>query len=100
MQKFGVLGKYQQPILDAISTALPGAAARYAPMPFGKVLLVVTYPGFENSDESVREHLVRNSIIASLRINPSEYLCGIHCWTPSEEAQANKSAEAAMEGPP
>jgi hypothetical protein len=91
--KFDVLGTFQLPILDAIAKALPGADARYAPMPFGKVVLVVTYPGFENRDESQRKRLVRDSIIASLRINPSEYLSGIHCWTPTEESAIKNAGE-------
>ena len=68
--RYTVLGQYQRPILDTISKALPRAAAGYAPMPNGRVLLVVVFPGFENRNESDREQLVRNSIIASLKINP------------------------------
>jgi hypothetical protein len=40
---------------------------------------------------------VRDSIIASLRINPSEYPSGIHCWTPNEEAHIKKAEEGATD---
>jgi hypothetical protein len=95
--KYAVLRQYQQPILDAINKALPGAAAVYAPMPSGKVLLVVVYAGFETRNESEREELVRNSIIASLQINPQDYIAGFHCWTPREEREIKKAEDGSSE---
>ena len=82
--RFDKLGDYQQPMLDALSRALPGAAADYAPLPNGGILLLVTWPGFEGRDESARENLVRDSIMASLKIDSFKYISGIKCWTPSE----------------
>lgn len=91
-QKYDILGRYQQQILDAISKALPGAAADYAPVPFGKVALIVTWPEFGSRDESARKTLVETAILASLRINPDDYLAGIHCWTPREAELIKKQA--------
>jgi hypothetical protein len=92
--KYDILGRYQQKILDAVSKALPGAAAAYAPLPFGKVALVVVFKDFENRSEADREQLVRNSIIGSLKINPDEYISGFRCWTPREESEIKKAGES------
>jgi hypothetical protein len=95
--KYAVLGEYQQPILDAISKALPGAKAGYAPMPNGKVLLVVVYAGFETRNGSEREQLVRDFIIANLKINPQDCIAGIYCWTPREEREIKEAGEGSSE---
>jgi hypothetical protein len=91
---FSGLGKYQELIPDAISKALPGAAASWAPIPSGNAALIVVFHGFENRDESEREHLVGDSIIASLKINPDDYVSAFECWTPREDAEINKVGEA------
>jgi hypothetical protein len=92
--KYAVLKQFQQPILDAVSKALPGAHAGYAPMPDGKVLLVVVYAGFETRSESEREQLVRDFIMAHVKINSQDYIAGIRCWTPREEREIKKAGES------
>lgn len=91
--KFDILGRYQEPIREAVSKALEGAAVDYAPLPFGKVALVVVSPMFKSRSEDERRQLVVTSIIASLRINPDDYLAGILCWTPDEQKHVHDSVE-------
>lgn len=98
--KVDKLGKMQQPILDAVSRALPGAAPAYAVLPFGNVALIVIWPGFENRDEPARENLVRDALLASLRINVSDYISGIHCWTPREADDIENAGDGSMQQPP
>lgn len=67
-----------------VSKALPGTAAHYAPHASGKPALVVVSPLFENRDKTEREGLVWNSLIAAVRVSPSQYLAEIQCFTPAE----------------
>jgi hypothetical protein len=93
---FDKLGPYQQPILAAVCKGLPGSAPDYAPMPNGNIALVVTWPGFEGRDDAERERLVSDTIVAAVRISPSDYISSIHCWTP-REAEEIKAGESALE---
>jgi hypothetical protein len=80
--RYDALGRYQQPILDAVSKSLPGAASHYAPLPQGKPALVVVWPGFENRNDGDRKRLVQDSILAALLMGLTDYVAGIHCFTP------------------
>lgn len=85
--KFKSLGALQQPILHSVTRGLPGTAAHYLPRPVDKAVLaalVVISPLFENRGKLERERLVRDSIIAALRVTPSQYLTEIQCFTPAE----------------
>ncbi len=90
--KYDALGPYQQQILDAVSKSLPGAASHYAPLPQGKPALVVVWPGFENRDDGDRKRLVQDSILASLHIGLTDFVAGIHCFTPKEYDMAREDS--------
>ncbi|HEY1680232.1 MAG TPA: hypothetical protein VGF98_01130 [Candidatus Tumulicola sp.] len=82
--KFDSLGKYQKPILDAVSRSLPGAASHYIPLPMGKASLLVIWNGFENRDDDGRKSLVKTAVLASLQIPLDSFVASVICFTPAE----------------
>jgi hypothetical protein len=86
--KFDSLGRYQKPILDAVSRSLPGAASHYIPLPMGKASLLVIWNGFENRDDDGRKSLVKTAVLASLQIPLESFVAGIQCFTPPEFEKA------------
>src|ERR1700729_805326 len=90
-------GRYPS-ILGAVSKSLPGAAAQYAPLPSGKPALFVIWPGFENREKGERRRLVRDAILAALRISAFDYLAGIQCFTPREFEELMRNDITAFAG--
>lgn len=89
-----VLGNRARPIKEAVESAVDGKAS-YAPMPMGKVCLVVVSDAFVGQDRLVREETVRAAIarlgaaaagsVASVLPLTSEEHDDLTCWRPALE---------------
>jgi hypothetical protein len=60
--KFDVLGKWQQPIIEAVKEALPGSEPGYTALPQGRAGLIVYWKGFKGRDVPERQEMVRNAV--------------------------------------
>jgi hypothetical protein len=81
--RLDVLGKWQQPILDAIERTFSGAKAGYAPLPNGQACLVVQWEGFKGQDNAAREHLIRD-VIAGMGSDAPSRVSTVLAQTPDE----------------
>lgn len=88
--KFDRLGKWQEPIVEAIHRAMPGAKT-YCALPQGNVGLWITSSAFENLQECQREERVRE-IISSLGRGVVDLLSSFHLYTPEEQAGFDRTA--------
>jgi len=78
------LGKWQQPILDAVKAELHGAKA------FGRAGLVVYWPGFHGHDVTKRQEIVRG-VVRKLGAAADKRISMIMALTPKEVADLRNS---------
>jgi len=84
--KIDSLGKWQNPILDAVKENLGGSQASYAVVPFGRAALVVYWKGFEGYDIPERQKIVHEAISA-LGEDALRRVSMILALTPAEAAE-------------
>jgi len=84
------LGKWQQPILDAVKAELHGAKASYTVLPFGRAGLVVYWPGFHGHDVTKRQEIVRG-VVRKLGAAADKRISMIMALTPKEVADLRNS---------
>jgi hypothetical protein len=83
--KLDSLGKWQQPILDAIKTELPRSRSEYTPLPTGNPGLVVLWKGFAGLDVTERQKKVRD-VLSNVSVTASKRIPLIITLTPDEAA--------------
>ena len=84
------LGKWQQPILDAVKAELHGAKASYTVLPFGRAGLVVYWPGFHGHDVTQRQKIVRD-VVRKLSAAADKRISMVLALTPKEVADFRTS---------
>jgi hypothetical protein len=77
------LGEWAEPIKEAIKTALAGSKPSYAPLPMGGAALYVSWPGFDDRDQTERQEMVR-SAVATLGDEAPNRIKMIVALTPEE----------------
>jgi len=88
-EKIDSLGKWQQPILDAIFARFPGSKPGFVPLPMGRAGLVVYWKGFHGHDVTERQAMVREPI-AELGADALKRVAMIVTLTPEEAAEMNE----------
>ena len=89
--KYDRLGKWQDPILEAVHRAIPDAKATFVPLPQGNVGLWVTSAAFDSLKEPDREARVR-AIVSSLGAGVVNLLSSFHLYTPAEVTKMDRTA--------
>jgi hypothetical protein len=85
------LGEWAEPIKEALKTALAGSKPSYAPLPMGGAALYVSWPGFDDRDQTEREEMVR-SAIATLGDEAPKRIKMIVALTPEEARGLGESS--------
>ena len=83
--KIRALGKWQQPILEAVKKGLPGSKVGYKVLPAGRAGLIVYWNGFDRHDIPDRQKTVRD-VMKTLGPDVAKLVPLIVALTPEEAA--------------
>lgn len=88
---FDSLGKWQQPMRNALLSAFPGSRVSYLALPNGVVGLLVISPSFAGQTQAERERRVRG-ILDTIGLGVEKLISVFHLLTPDENLNLDRQA--------